>query len=144
MNSYLVSFRLIGLSIAVCVVAYTALILATASVVAPEKRLGSLFYGSDGQVIVHGVVAQPFTRRSILGPDHRRRLQCVSGGGAATCRPPIPRFASARRNTRKLTPYKTVLRYLLIGDCLWFGTRPAHQPCGRTESSRSDSHESTS
>ncbi len=43
LNEFIRSFRLIGLSIAVCVVAYTALILETASVVAPEKRLGSLF-----------------------------------------------------------------------------------------------------
>ncbi len=72
LNEFIRSFRLMGLSIAICVVAYTALILATASVVAPEKRLGSLLYGSDGQVIGSRLSLSHLPGRSIYGPGHRR------------------------------------------------------------------------
>jgi len=92
LNEFIRSFRLIGLSIAVCVVAYTALILATASVVAPEKRLGSLFYGSDGQVIGSRLVAQPFTRPEYLWPRPSAVDYNASGAGGSNLSPTNPKI----------------------------------------------------
>lgn len=92
LNEFIRSFRLMGLSIAVCVVAYTALILATASVVAPEKRLGSLLYGSDGQVIGSRLVAQPFTRPEYLWPRPSAVDYNASGAGGSNLSPTNPKI----------------------------------------------------
>ncbi len=90
LNEFIRSFRLIGLTIGVCVVAYTALVLATASVVAPEKRLGSLLYGSDGQVIGSRLVAQAFTRPEYLWPRPSAVDYNASGAGGSNLSPTNP------------------------------------------------------
>lgn len=92
LNEFIRSFRLLGLSIAVCVVAYTALILATASVVAPKKRLGSLLYGSDGLVIGSRLVAQPFTRPEYLWPRPSAVDYNASGAGGSNLSPTNPKI----------------------------------------------------
>ncbi len=92
LNEFIRSFRLMGLSIAVCVVAYTTLILATASVVAPEKRLGSLVYGSDGQVIGSRLVAQPFTRPEYLWPRPSAVDYNAFGAGGSNLSPTNPKI----------------------------------------------------
>lgn len=92
LNEFIRSFRLMGLSIAFCVVAYTALILATASVVAPEKRLGSLLYGSDGQVIGSRLVAQAFTRPEYLWPRPSAVDYNASGAGGSNLSPTNPKI----------------------------------------------------
>jgi K+-transporting ATPase ATPase C chain len=98
LNEFKRSFCLIGLTIAVCVVAYTVLILATASVVAPEKRLGSLLHGSDGRVIGSRLVAQAFTRPEYLWPRPSAVDYNASGAGGSnlsTTNPKIRERADA-------------------------------------------------
>ena len=86
------SFRLTGLTIAVCVIAYTALILASASMVAPEKRLGSLIYGADGKVIGSRLVAQAFTRPEYLWPRPSAVDYNASGAGGSNLSPTNPKI----------------------------------------------------
>ncbi len=92
LNEFIRSFRLIGLTISVCVVAYTALVLATASVFAPENRLGSLLYGSDGQVIGSRLVAQAFTRPEYLWPRPSAVDYNASGAGGSNLSPTNPKI----------------------------------------------------
>lgn len=81
------SLRLTGLTILVCVVAYTALILASASIVAPEKCLGSLIYGVDGKVIGSRLVAQAFTRPEYLWPRPSAVDYNAAGAGGSNLSP---------------------------------------------------------
>jgi potassium-transporting ATPase KdpC subunit len=62
------SARLIALTIALCVIAYTGLILTSAAILSPKKRLGSLVYGQDGQPIGSLLIAQAFTQPEYLWP----------------------------------------------------------------------------
>ena len=86
------SLRLTGLTIVVCVVAYTALILASASLVAPEKRLGSLIYGADGKVIGSRLVAQAFSRPEYLWPRPSAVDYNASGAGGSNLSPTNPKI----------------------------------------------------
>jgi potassium-transporting ATPase KdpC subunit len=86
------SLRLTGLTIVVCVVAYTALILASASMVAPEKSLGSLIYGADGKVIGSRLVAQAFTRPEYLWPRPSAVDYNASGAGGSNLSPTNPKI----------------------------------------------------
>jgi K+-transporting ATPase ATPase C chain len=86
------SLRLTGLTIVVCVLAYTALILASASMVAPEKRLGSLIYGSDGKVIGSRLVAQAFSRPEYLWPRPSAVDYNASGAGGSNLSPTNPKI----------------------------------------------------
>ncbi len=85
------SLRLTGLTIVVCVVAYTALMLASASLVAPEKRLGSLIYGAEGKVIGSRLVAQAFTRPEYLWPRPSAVDYNASGAGGSNLSPTNPK-----------------------------------------------------
>lgn len=84
------SLRLTGLTIVVCVVAYSALLLATASVVAPENRLGSLIYGEDGKVIGSRFVAQAFSRPEYLWPRPSAVDYNAAGAGGSNLSPTNP------------------------------------------------------
>lgn len=86
------SLRLIGLTISVCVIGYTALILASASMVAPEKRLGSLIYGADGKVIGSRLVAQAFTRPEYLWPRPSAVDYNAIGAGGSNLSPTNPKI----------------------------------------------------
>ncbi len=86
------SIRLTGLTITVCVIAYTALILASASMVAPEKRLGSLIHGTDGMVIGSRLVAQAFTRPEYLWPRPSAVDYNASGAGGSNLSPTNPKI----------------------------------------------------
>lgn len=86
------SLRLTGLTITVCVIAYTALILASASIVAPEMRLGSLIYGADGTVIGSRLVAQAFTRPEYLWPRPSAVEYNASGAGGSNLSPTNPKI----------------------------------------------------
>lgn len=86
------SLRLTGLTIVVCVVAYTALILASASMIAPEKRLGSLIYGAEGKVIGSRLVAQAFTRPEYLWPRPSAVDYNASGAGGSNLSPTNPKI----------------------------------------------------
>ncbi len=86
------SLRLTGLTIAVCVVAYTALILASASIVAPKKRLGSLIYGVEGKVIGSRLVAQAFSRPEYLWPRPSAVDYNAAGSGGSNLSPTDPKI----------------------------------------------------
>ncbi len=87
LNDISKSLRLTGMTIAVCVVAYTALILISASVIAPDKRMGSLIYGADGNVIGSRLVAQAFTRPEYLWPRPSAVDYDASGAGGSNLSP---------------------------------------------------------
>lgn len=81
------ALRLAGLTIAVCVIAYTSLVLTFAAMIAPEKRLGSLVYGSDGKVIGSRLVAQKFTRPEYLWPRPSAVDYNAAGAGGSNLSP---------------------------------------------------------
>ncbi|XZE44149.1 potassium-transporting ATPase subunit C [Pirellulaceae bacterium SH467] len=91
-TEFMRSLRLTGLTIMVCVVAYTALILASASLVAPEKRLGSLIYGSDGKVTGSRLLAQAFTRPEYLWPRPSAVDYNAAGAGGSNWSPTNPKI----------------------------------------------------
>jgi K+-transporting ATPase ATPase C chain len=62
MSDFITSLRLFVLSIVVCSAGYSIVMLAFASVVAPEKRQGSLVRAEDGTTIGSRLIAQKFTR----------------------------------------------------------------------------------
>jgi K+-transporting ATPase ATPase C chain len=68
MSDFITSFRLFVLSIVVCSAGYSAVMLAVASVVAPEKRQGSLVQKDDGTIIGSRLIAQKFTRPEYFWP----------------------------------------------------------------------------
>lgn len=86
-NEFIRSLRLTGLTITVCVIAYTTLILVSASIVAPEKRLGSLVYRADGRVVGSRLVAQSFTRPEYLWPRPSAVDYNASGAGGSNLSP---------------------------------------------------------
>ncbi len=86
------SLRLTGLTITFCVIAYTALILASAAMIAPEKRLGSLIYGAGGKVIGSRLVAQAFTRPEYLWPRPSAVDYKASGAGGSNLSPTNPKI----------------------------------------------------
>ena len=81
------ALRLTGLTIGVCVIAYTSLVLASAAVLAPEKRFGSLIYGSDGRVMGSRLVAQKFSRPEYLWPRPSAVDYNASGAGGSNLSP---------------------------------------------------------
>ncbi len=91
-NEFIRSLRLTGLTITVCVIAYTALILASASIVAPETRQGSLIYGADGKVIGSRLVAQAFTRPEYLWPRPSAVDYNAAGAGGSNLSPANPKI----------------------------------------------------
>ncbi len=53
-NDFTRAIRLTVLTIAVCVIAYTSLVLASAAMIAPDKRLGSWFTEATAKSSVLG------------------------------------------------------------------------------------------
>jgi K+-transporting ATPase ATPase C chain len=86
------SLRLTGLTIVVCVMAYTALLLASASLVVPEKRLGSLIYGAEGTVIGSRLVAQAFSQPEYLWPRPSAVDYNAAGAGGSNLSPTNPKI----------------------------------------------------
>jgi K+-transporting ATPase ATPase C chain len=68
MNDFITSLRLFILSIVVCSAGYSAVMLAFASVVVPEKRQGSLIRKEDGTIVGSRLIAQKFTRPEYFWP----------------------------------------------------------------------------
>lgn len=86
------SIRLTGLTIIVCVVAYTSLILASAAIIAPEKRLGSLIYGTDGKVIGSRLISQAFSRPEYLWPRPSAVDYNAAGASGSNLSPTNPKI----------------------------------------------------
>lgn len=84
------SLRLTALTILVCALGYTSLILAAASIVAPEKRMGSLIYRDDGKPIGSRFVAQEFTRPEYLWPRPSAVDYNGAGAGGSNLSPVNP------------------------------------------------------
>ncbi len=80
-------FRLTALTIAFCVIGYTTLVLASAALLAPEQRLGSLIYSNDGKVIGSRLVAQKFTRPEYLWPRPSAVDYNAAGAGGSNLSP---------------------------------------------------------
>jgi K+-transporting ATPase ATPase C chain len=68
MSDFITSLRLFLLSIFVCSAGYSAAMLAFATVVAPEKRQGSLIRTDDGAIVGSRLIAQKFTRPEYFWP----------------------------------------------------------------------------
>ncbi len=81
------TIRLIGLTIAFCVIGYATLVLASAAMLAPEQRLGSLIYSNDGKVIGSRLVAQKFTRPEYLWPRPSAVDYNAAGAGGSNLSP---------------------------------------------------------
>ena len=81
------TIRLTGLTLAFCVIAYMTLVLASAAMLAPEQRLGSLIYSNDGKVIGSRLVAQKFTRPEYLWPRPSAVDYNAAGAGGSNLSP---------------------------------------------------------
>jgi K+-transporting ATPase ATPase C chain len=68
MSDFITSLRLFVLSIVICSAGYSAVMLAFASVAAPEKRQGSLIRSEDGAIVGSRLLAQNFTRPEYFWP----------------------------------------------------------------------------
>lgn len=81
------TIRLTALTIAFCVIGYTTLVLASAAMLAPEQRLGSLIYSNNGKVIGSRLVAQKFTRPEYLWPRPSAVDYNAAGAGGSNLSP---------------------------------------------------------
>lgn len=81
------TIRLTALTIASCVIGYTTLVLASAAMLAPEQRLGSLIYSNNGKVIGSRLVAQKFTRPEYLWPRPSAVDYNAAGAGGSNLSP---------------------------------------------------------
>jgi len=81
------TIRLTALTIAFCVIGYTTLVLASAALLAPEQRLGSLIYSNNGKVIGSRLVAQKFTRPEYLWPRPSAVDYNAAGAGGSNLSP---------------------------------------------------------
>jgi K+-transporting ATPase ATPase C chain len=68
MSDFITSLRLFVLSIVICSAGYSAVMLAFASVAAPEKRQGSLIQNENGTIVGSRLLAQNFTRPEYFWP----------------------------------------------------------------------------
>jgi potassium-transporting ATPase KdpC subunit len=68
MKLLIVSFRLVVVTMLVCVAGYTAVILGFAQIVVPDKAQGSLITGKDGKIIGSRLIAQKFTQPQYFWP----------------------------------------------------------------------------
>ena len=91
-TEFMRTLRLTALTVTFCVIAYTALILGSALIVAPEKRMGSLIYAADGKVIGSRLIAQGFTRPEYLWPRPSAVDYNASGAGGSNLSPANPKI----------------------------------------------------
>jgi K+-transporting ATPase ATPase C chain len=84
------SLRLVGVTIAVCVVAYPIGILAVAAVVAPEARLGSLVKDAQGRVVGSRLIAQGFSSPQYFWPRPSACDYNASGAAGSNLSPTNP------------------------------------------------------
>ena len=82
--------RLTILTISICVVFYSVLVLATASIIAPEKRFGSLIRDKTGAVIGSRLIAQGFTREEYFWPRPSAVDYNASAAGGSNYSPTNP------------------------------------------------------
>ena len=68
MRDFITSIRLTVVSLAICAVAYPAVVLAVAAVLAPEARQGSLIRTAGGDVVGSRLIAQGFTKPEYFWP----------------------------------------------------------------------------
>jgi K+-transporting ATPase ATPase C chain len=84
------SLRLVGVTIAVCVVAYPLGILAVAAVVAPNARLGSLVTNAEGRVVGSRLIAQGFSSPQYFWPRPSACDYNASGAAGSNLSPTNP------------------------------------------------------
>ena len=81
------SLRFTVLSIAICVMAYTSLVLGAACIIAPETRQGSLIHDKAGMVRGSRLLAQAFSRPEYLWPRPSAVDYNASGAGGSNLSP---------------------------------------------------------
>lgn len=96
-TEFIRALRLTGLTISVCVISYTVLVLSAATVIAPEKRLASLVFGSDGKVVGSRLVAQKFSRPEYLWPRPSAVDYNAAGAGGSNMSPTHPEIRERAR-----------------------------------------------
>ncbi len=81
------ALRLVVLTVLVCVVGYTSLLLLATSVIAPKQRMGSLLLGPNGGTVGSRLLAQGFTRPEYLWPRPSAVDYNGAGGGGSNLSP---------------------------------------------------------
>jgi len=100
MKSLIASFRLVVVTLLVCVAGYTALILGVARIVTPETAAGSLIEDKDGKVIGSRLIAQSFTNAIYFWPRPSAVGYNAAGAGGSNKSPTSSGIADrARTNT---------------------------------------------
>jgi K+-transporting ATPase ATPase C chain len=99
MASVLSSLRLAAATWLVCVVGYTASILAFAQIVTPETANGSLLVRADGTVVGSRLVAQAFTQPQWFWPRPSAVAHDAAGAGGSNESPAGQTLAERARKT---------------------------------------------
>jgi potassium-transporting ATPase KdpC subunit len=87
MHSVITSLRITLVTIAVCVVGYTGVILGIAQLVAPNSANGSLIVGATGMLIGSGLIAQKFTEPGYFWPRPSAVDYNAAGAGGSNKSP---------------------------------------------------------
>ena len=122
------SLRLVGVTIAVCVVAYPLGMLAVAAVVAPDARMGSLVVDSEGRVVGSRLVAQGFSRPEYFWPRPSAVDYDAAGAGGSNLSPANP--AIGERAEEIISRLELPDRYVSSrgpGHGFWRRPRSAYQ-----------------
>lgn len=92
MSDLITSLRLFVLSIVVCSAGYSVVMLAFASVVAPEKRQGSLIRAEDGTIVGSRLLAQNFSQPEYFWPRPSACDYNASATGGSNLSPTNPKI----------------------------------------------------
>lgn len=105
MSDFSTSLRLFVLSLIVCSGAYPAIMLAFASMAAPEKAQGSLIQNQQGTIIGSRLLAQSFTRPEYFWPRPSAPDYNASATGGSNLSPTNPALTEkAREIISRLKP----------------------------------------
>ena len=90
MKSVLASLRLVIITLAVTVAAYTVAVLGIARALAPETALGSLLTSPDGKVVGSRLIAQKFSKPEYFWPRPSAVDYNAAGAGGSNKSPTSP------------------------------------------------------
>ncbi len=99
MQSLITSLRLALITLAVCSVSYTAVILGLAHIVAPQSAEGSLIVKPDGTVLGSRLIAQAFTQPRYFWPRPSAVGHNAAGAGGSNKSPTSPDITARAKQT---------------------------------------------
>lgn len=95
-TEFIRALRLTGLTISVCVISYTVLVLSAATVIAQRNVSLVWFLGATEKSSVLGLWRRSSPAPSTYGPDHRQSITMLRVRAEAICLRLILRFANGQ------------------------------------------------